>query len=400
MNSMSIIGAPIDRIDGPAKVTGSATYAHETPSENAAHAFIVEGNQGPGRIVRLDTSAAEAAGGVLAVITHENAPDQLGFGKKAGDGRFAASKALLESAQLRFHGDPVAVVVAETFEEARAAAHLIDYEVERDYTGYQIEKSKGETPKQLDGGLEPDSDKGDFDTAFADTDVKIDATYTTPLQHHGAMEPHAALAEIRDGKVTVHMAIQIVADAVKAIARTFKLEEDDVRIVSPYIGGGFGGKLGTQNDAVLAVMAAMHIERPVRLAMTRRQVFASAPHRADSIQRLRLGASRDGVLSAVGHEAWLSCAEHYEFAGPAASPTRAAYATPNMMTRHRITRMKLPESDSMRAPGEAIGSLTLECAMDELAHELGTRLPCGLPTNPKSIPKMAFPLPAAIWRNA
>lgn len=241
MTDTAIIGQPLDRVDGPAKVTGAAIYAYETPCARAAFGYVVEGNGGPRRIRRIDTAAAE---GVLAVLTYRNAPDQLPFGEMADDGRFAASKALLVSEQVRFHGDPVAVVIARSFEAARTAAHLVEVDIARDNADFVIDRDRAETPAQCDGGLEPDSDKGDFSPAFDAAEVRIDVTDATPAQNHAAMEPHGALAEVEGGKVTAHMSIQIVADAVLAIARTFRLDPADVRVISRFVGGGFGGSFG------------------------------------------------------------------------------------------------------------------------------------------------------------
>lgn len=367
------IGQPLDRVDGRLKVTGRATYAYEQEAPTPpAFGYFVEATVARGRIAGIDTAAAEAAPGVLRVITHRNAPDQRPFGEPDDAGRFSQSKAVLNSDRIRFHGDPVALVLAETFEAARAAAALVavDYAPEAAEVVLEGHLDEAVECDCLDGGEAPDSAQGDFEHAFAQAPIKLDVTYGTPNQHHNAMEPHAALAVWQDERLTLYMSIQIVSSAREAIATTLKIGEDRVRIVSPFIGGGFGSKLGTQAEAVMAALGARAIGRPVKLAQSRRQMFANAPHRGTSVQRMRLGATEDGRLTAIAHETWQAMARHYPFGEPTASPTRASYAAANRLTRHRLLPLAIPATDSMRAPGEAIGSLVLESAMDELAAAL------------------------------
>ena len=292
---LPVVGAPLDRVDGPAKVTGRADYATEQPlALNAATGFIVEAEIGAGRIAAVDTTVASLAPGVLLVLTHENAPEQSAYGKPQSANRFAQSKSVLENNRIRHHGLPVALVVAETFEAARHAASLVRVEYEDDGGAHEVEPHRHEAikPKSLDGGGPPDQSKGKFQPAFEAAQTRLDVTYTTPNQHHMAMEPHATLADWDGRKLTLHMPIQIVAPAVQAIARTLKLPPKKVRVLSPYIGGGFGSKLGTQAEAVLAALASKTLGRPVKVAQTRRQMFANAPHRGEAIQRLRIGAGR------------------------------------------------------------------------------------------------------------
>lgn len=368
-----IIGQPVDRVDGRLKVTGRATYAYEQePPSPPAFGFFAEATIAKGRIASIDTTEAEAAPGVLHVITHRNAPDQKPFGEPEDAGRFSQSKAVLSSDRIRFHGDPVALVLAETFEAARAAAGLVAVEYVPEEATVTLEGHLDDAIKCdcLDGGEAPDSAHGDFEEAYRQAPVTIDATYGTPNQHHNAMEPHAAVAVWQDGRLTLYMSIQIVSSAREAIATTLQIPENHVRIVSPFIGGGFGSKLGTQAEAVMAALGARAVDRPVKLAQSRRQMFANAPHRGATVQRLRLGAEQDGRLTAIAHETWQAMAQHYPFAEPTASPTRASYAAANRLTRHRVLPLTIPATDSMRAPGEAIGSLALESAMDELAVAL------------------------------
>lgn len=368
------IGQPLDRVDGPAKVSGEAMYAEDyRPPEKAAIGYIVEAPAGPGKLTLLDTGAALAAEGVLFVLTHENAPKQEPYASHSEDGRFTQSHALLEGPQVRHYGAPVALVVAETFEQARHAAGLIKIEIEAGEAVYVAEdhRDRAKVPDDLDGGDDSDSDKGDFLKSFGTAPVTLDIEYHTPNQHAAAMEPHATTAEWDGEKLTVHMSIQIIGDARKGFANTLGIDKENVRIVSPFIGGGFGSKLGIHNEAVLAALAAKKSGRPVRVVQTRRNLFANGPHRSKHWQRIRLGATREGRLQAVGHESLAAMAKDYPFAEPAVSPTRASYQTDALMTRQRVVAADIPKVDSMRAPGEAVGTLTYETAIDEMAEKCG-----------------------------
>lgn len=370
----SWIGKPLDRVDGPAKVTGQATYAADHRGERgAAIGFIVEAGIGKGRLLSIDTSAAEAAEGVLLVLTHENAPEQAPFGTHEDAGRFGQSHAVLENDGIKYHGAPIALVVAETLEQARHAAHLINAEYKAAAGIFDAEAHEEEAikPDSLDGADEADMESGDFAKAFDTAPVTVEAEYHTPAQHASAMEPHATVAEWSDGKLTVHMAIQILSDARKGFANTLKIEPGDVRIVSPYIGGGFGSKLGIHNEAVLAALAARELDRPVRIAQTRRNLFSNGPHRTEHRQRLKLGADTDGRLLAVSHDSLAAMSRGYPFAEAAGGLTQSSYAAKAIRMSHRIVEADIPKVDSMRAPGEAIGTLTFESAIDELAERCG-----------------------------
>lgn len=368
------IGKPLDRVDGSAKVTGRAMYAEDyRPSKKAAIGYIVEAPIGPGKITLLDTGAALVAEGVLFVLTHENSPKQEPFGSHPDDGRFTQSHAVLESDHVRHFGAPIALVVAETFEQARHAAGMVRIEIEPAEGIYAAEnhRDRAKTPDDLDGGDDSDSDKGDFQKSFGEAPVRLDIEYHTPDQHAAAMEPHATTAEWDGEKLTVHMSIQILGDARQGFANTLGIAKEDVRIVSPFIGGGFGSKLGIHNEAVLAALAAKKSGRPVRVAQTRRNLFANGPHRSRHWQQIRLGATREGRLQAVAHETLGAMAKDYPFAEPVVSPTRGSYQTDSMMTRQRVVEADIPKVDSMRAPGEAIGTLTIETAIDEMAQKCG-----------------------------
>lgn len=372
-NLSGLIGKPIDRTEGRLKVTGQAAYAYEVQEgARPAYGYLLESSIAKGRIASIDASAAERAPGVLMVMTHHNAPKQAPFGPLDAPDRFARSKPQLASNVIQHYGEPVAFVVAESFEQARSASRLISTVYVTDKGEYELKAGLAQATQPLgEGNRSPDTDVGHFDQAFTDAPVKIDVTYTTPIHIHAQMEPHASLAYWKDGRVHIHCSSQLLESAQKCVANTLQIPASKVRIVSRYVGGGFGGKLPIHGDVLLAAMASRQLDRPVKTALTRQQMFHVTTHRSDTVQHLQLGATRDGVLTAVGHECWSHSARFDDFFESAASQTRYLYAGVNRKTRHRSVALDLPVSDSTRAPGEAVGMLTLECAMDELAHKLG-----------------------------
>jgi len=372
-NRSGLMGKPLDRTDGPLKVTGQAPFAYEVregqEQARAACGFVLEAHIAKGRVTAIDTAAAEKSAGVLLVMTHKNAPPQAPYGPMDAKDRFARAKPQLGNNEVRHYGEPVAFVVAETFEQARSAAHLIKVSFAEDKGEFDLKAgmSKAVKPK---GDQEPDSDVGNFDAAFASAAVKVDARYTTPIHIHAQMEPHSALAYWIGDRVHIHCSAQLLESAHQCVANTLRIPPAQVRIVSRYIGGGFGGKLPIHGEVILAALAARELKRPVKAALTRQQMFHLTTHRSDTVQRLQLGAGADGIITAMGHEAWSHSARFDDFYEPTAIATRSLYAGANRKTRHRSLPLDLPVSDSTRAPGEAVGMLGLECAMDELAHAL------------------------------
>jgi xanthine dehydrogenase YagR molybdenum-binding subunit len=366
LDRSGIVGQPMDRVDGPAKVTGLATYAYEyrDAAARAAYGYIVQSAIAKGRIADIDTRAAEGAPGVVAVLTHKNAPPQ-----GTGDRRVSASQ--LGDDQVTYFGQPIALVVAETFEQARAGAYLVQARYDQQMGDYVLARNlgKGRVPEGARNA--PDTAVGGFDPAFAGAPVTIDVTYTTPLQSHAMMEPHATLAVWNGDSLTLFTANQMLDQGRATIAHTLRMPQQNIRLVSRFVGGGFGGKLRVNADAVLAAMAARAIGRPVKVALTRPQIFSVTTHRSDTVQRVRIGAGQDGRIVAIGHDVFsgnLSGEQDYE---GAANQTRTLYAGPNRETRHRLVPLDTPVASAMRAPGEAVGLLALECAMDELAEKLG-----------------------------
>ncbi|MBB5190613.1 xanthine dehydrogenase YagR molybdenum-binding subunit [Silvimonas terrae] len=362
-NRQGLIGKPLDRVDGHLKVTGQATYAYEYAEAGVPlYGFVVTATIAKGRIRTIDTRTAERLAGVRLVLTWRDMPPQ---GRKES----GAAPQLVDEQVLHF-GQPVALVVAESFEVARAGAALVsvDYEAAPGVYDLAAAKDTARTPKP---GLQaPDSALGDFGQAFASAPVQVDEIWSTPHQSHAMMEPHATLAVWHGDQLTLYTSNQMLTQAQATIAHTFQIEVTQVRVVSRYIGGGFGAKLQVHADAILAAAAARKLQRPVKLALTRQQVFHVTTHRSATIQRVRLGADQQGRLQAIAHESWSGNTEGENGYESAATQTRSLYAAPNRQTAHRLATLDLPVASAMRAPGEAVGLLALECAMDELAEKL------------------------------
>jgi xanthine dehydrogenase YagR molybdenum-binding subunit len=367
------VGLPLDRVDGRLKVTGKASYAYEYAAQNGAlYGVIVPASIAKGRVSAVDVRDAESAPGVRLVLTKDNAPSQHPFGPVDLPDRFARAMPALNNDEVPYFGFPVAFVVADTLEQATAAAALVrvHYEAVRGAYDLDAAQSTAINPGRV-GDTDPaDSAIGDFETAFARASVTIDANYTTPYQSQAPMEPHATMAVWNGPKLTVHMAAQLTTSPQEGLARTFNMRKEDVRVITRYIGGGFGSKLPYYFEATLAAIGARMLNRPVKVAMTRPQLFHMTTHRTASEQRLRLGASVDGRLTAYGQDALVQTASFDEYVEPVMLAARMLYAAPNRFTRHRLAKLDLPRSDSMRAPGDAIGLMALECAMDELAERL------------------------------
>ncbi len=360
------IGAPLNRIDGVQKVTGAAKYAYEYPVEGVTYVFPVQSTIARGRVVSIDASAARALPGVIAVLWHENAPRLAPLDD--------AELAVFQADAVSYYGQFVAAVVAETSEIARQAASLVTVHYEEQPHDVELHAGRGDlyTPPQLTAGLQTDTAQGDVEAALASAPILLDHTYTTPAEHNNPLEPHATLAIWSDNSVTLYDANQGSLSIRDDIAKTFGLPPERVRVIAPYVGGGFGSKGFAHPHVILAVMAAQATKRPVKLALTRQQMFALAGYRTPTIQRMRLGAERDGQLTVIAHDVVEQTATIHEFAEHTAIATRMMYAAPSRRTTHRLARLNLPANTWMRAPGECPGMFALESAMDEMA------LACGL----------------------
>lgn len=358
---MLVIGKPHPRIEGPLKTTGTATYSyeHHDAAPDIAHGYILGAAIAKGRIQAMDAAAAEAAPGVLAVVTAANA------GPLTNQGFFKAK--VLGGPEIQHYHQAIALVVAETFEQARAAAGLIRVRYARQSGAFDLRASQAAAAPLP---YLPDLRIGDFEGAFAAADAKIDQIYRTPDQSHCMMEPHATIARWDGDMLTLWSAQQIIGWAERDLAAKIGIPREKVRVIASFIGGGFGGKGSVAADAVLAALGARLAGRAVKVAIPRTLMPNNTSHRAATIQRLRLAAGRDGRLAAIGHESWSG---NIAEGGPegATAQTRLLYAGANRLSRTRLALLDLPEASAMRAPGEASGMMALEIAMDELAEKLG-----------------------------
>ncbi|MCS0590939.1 aldehyde oxidoreductase molybdenum-binding subunit PaoC [Massilia norwichensis] len=362
IDRLKIVGRPTDRIDGPLKTTGTAPYAYEQHQAipNAAYGYVVGASIAKGRIVAMDLSAAKRAPGVIAIVTADNAG-------KLGKGDYNTAR-LLGGPEIEHYHQAVALVVAETFEQARAAAGLVKIEYAKTRGQYDLAKAK-DSAKLGKKEDKPETRAGDFDPAWASAPVKLDAIYTTPDQSHAMMEPHASVAKWEGDKLTIFTANQMINWGKKDMAKTLGIPEENVHLLSPYIGGGFGGKLFLRSEALLAALGARQAGRPVKVALQRALMFNNTTHRPATIQRIRIGCTREGRITAIAHESWSGDLPDGK-PETAVQQTRLLYAGPNRYTALRLARLDLPEANAMRAPGEAPGMMALEIAMDEMAEKL------------------------------
>jgi xanthine dehydrogenase YagR molybdenum-binding subunit len=368
---MTIIGAPINRTDGWAKVSGSAAYSAEHPVAGLAHAFLVTSTIPSGRIKRI--ALENDVPGVLLVMTHENVL-QLPRETKAGKvsppiGRVLS---LLQDAEVHYNNQPVAVVVAETFEAAREAASRLRIEYETSPARLDFEEAKQHVhPPEKVLTQDTDTRRGNLQAGMLSGSTSIDLTYRTPVEHHNPIEPHATIAAWDGDHLTLYDSTQYMKGVQRTVASTLGIEPDQVTVLCPYVGGGFGCKGSVWSHVVLAAMAAKMVNRPVKLVLDRTQMFGPVGQRPVTDQRMRLAAMSDGRLTASAHDTIAYTSMIEDWIEPCGLMTRMMYASPNQETTHRLARMHLGTPTFMRAPGEASGSFALESSMDELAYELG-----------------------------
>ncbi|MGW2311489.1 xanthine dehydrogenase family protein molybdopterin-binding subunit [Actinomadura luteofluorescens] len=356
-----------DRLEGREKVTGTARYAFEYPVRDAAYAAAVQASVGKGRVASVGAEAVLRLPGVLAVLSCENPPEL----SDTSDGELA----LFQSRTVSYRGQFVAAVVAETLETAREAARLlrVEYaEEEAPDVGLRADHPGLYKPDKVNPVFPADTEQGEPEEAFAGSDVRVDAVYTTPAEHNNPMEPHATIARWNDdGSLTLYDSNQGASTVQSTIAKIFGLDRGRVHVVSPHVGGGFGSKGTPRPNVVLAAMAARAAGRPVKFAVPRQQMFATTGYRTPTVQRVRLGAGEDGRLNAILHEVAEQTSTVKEFAEQTATPTRMLYRAPHRLTSHRVVPLDVPTPSWMRAPGETPGMFALETAMDELAVATG-----------------------------
>lgn len=351
---MKYIGKPMSRVDGVAKVTGKAKYAVEFQVPGVVYGFIVQSTIAKGSIVKIETAEAEKVPGVIKVYTHQNAPKT-----QAKDSDFCA----LQSDRILFNGQPIAFVVAETFEQARFAARLVT-------ATYKEEKPQTDAIKAEKAPSRGPNPRGNPKAAFDAAPVKIEAEYVIPIEHHNPMELHGAIAVWEGEKLTLFNKTQGVKDCQDHLVKSFGLKPENVRVVSPFVGGAFGAALNPHYYPFLASFAARELKRPVKVSYTRRQMFTGHGYRPYTWQKVSMGAGRDGKLQSIIHEAVGNTSTFENFAENPNGFGRSLYECPNYDTPYKLAKTDLPTPTWMRAPGMVSGAFALESALDELAYEL------------------------------
>ena len=364
IDQLKVIGKPVSRIDGPLKTTGTAPYAYDRYDviPNQAFGYVLGSAIAKGRIVSMNLSAATAYPGVITIVNAQNAG-------KLGKGDFNTAL-LLGGPEIQHYHQAIAVVVAETFEQARAAAHLIKVEYARSKGLFDLAAEKPKAVAKDDAYTTSKSAVGNFNEAFSSAPVQLDASYSTSHESHSMLEPHATIAAWDGDQLTLWTSNQMIAWAVGDVSKTLRIPKEKIRVISPYIGGGFGSKLFVRSDAIMAALAARAARRPVKVTLQRALIPNNTTHRSATIQRLRIGATKDGLITAIGHENWSGNLPGGSLEAGAVQ-TRALYAGANRMTSHFFSPLDLPEANAMRAPNEAPGLAALEAAMDEMAEKLG-----------------------------
>jgi xanthine dehydrogenase YagR molybdenum-binding subunit len=359
--AQGLIGRGIDRYEGPLKVSGTAQYAFEGAPDGALYAHIVGATIGAGKVLSVDTSAAEAIPGVVKVIVeHPDFPSSGGSSREdMGDW----------TDQIDHFGQPVAMIVAESLEIARDAALAVTVT----YQTHEGRFDPADQPVVADHkiGFLPNIVKGDVDAAIDAAEVRFDQSYTTPPHFPAALEPHATTAWWEGQDLVVRASLQILNGARETIANQLGLDPARVRVLAPYVGGGFGGKTGVGPETIMAAVAAREIGRPVKIALSRRQTAALVHHRGDTVQRIRIGCDADGHIAAFAHDSVTSQKPNKGFLEPVHFGTIPLYAGEYRRFTTALTLVDLPSSGAVRAPGEAVGTFAVECAMDELAEQLG-----------------------------
>ncbi|GAC1674523.1 MAG: xanthine dehydrogenase family protein molybdopterin-binding subunit [Steroidobacteraceae bacterium] len=366
---MSLIGQPLDRVDGVRKITGNATYTDDIDLAHQAHAVLVLSTVPKARIVSIDTSAAEQLAGIVLVMTSLNAP-RLPDGGRAGV-KSPAGRVLnlLQDNQVHYDRQPLAIVVAETLEQATAAADrvAVRYDESPAKLDFAREQASAHSPAQVNG---EDADSARGDHVPGQMSGQVDESYETPMQHHNPLEPHATLAHWSGDHLTVYDSTQYISGTQETLAKVLGIPRGHVRVVCPFVGGGFGCKGSVWSHVVLTAMAARHAGRPVKLALARPQMFGPVGGRPRTVQKLAIAAHENGEFQAIRHEVMSHTSVLEDFAEAAALQTRIMYSCPNLKTTHRLVPLNVGTPTFQRAPGHATGTFALESAIDELAYAL------------------------------
>ncbi len=371
----AFIGQPVSRIDGRQKVTGRATYAAEFDQPGQAHGAIVRSTVANGRFASIESAAAERAPGVVIVLTHRNAP-RLAYREHRGavDPDVGERLHVLQDERVSHQGQPIALVVAETLEQANYAATLVrvTYAPKTGTTDITRVEPVLPTRQKPDQGERRPSEtrRGNPEGALASAEVKIDQTYVIPRENHNPIEMHATIAAWDGDRLTLWDKTQWVHNTADEIAAVFGIPAENIRVVSPFVGGAFGSGLRTWPHVTLAALGARVARRPVKVMLSRREMYYSVGYRPHTVQRVAIGASRDGRLAAIVHDGYQETSTYEEFTEALLSPSRFLHSCPNVYTRHRLAPMNVHTPTYMRAPGEVSGIFALESAMDELAVAL------------------------------
>jgi len=370
----NIIGAPLDRIDAPLKVRGLAPYSYEHPIPGVVYGTLVVSTIARGRIAQIDTRAAERELGVLLVMTHLNAPKLPSLPSQKKSAPTSKVLQLLQDNQIFYANQPIGVVVAETLEAAKGAAQLVKvtYSQERPQVDLVSRAKEGYSPEKAGGGGDPcNSQRGDLRAGMSQGSAHLSRVYQTPFEVHNPMEPHATIAVWdQAGHLTIYDATQGISTDQKEMATLFGLQPEGVRVICPYLGGGFGSKGPTWSHVPLTALAAKQVGRPVKLAVTRPQMFGMLGFRSATHQTVSAAARPNGQLAALRFDTLAYTSRFDEFVETSSLPARMLYASPNNVTTHKIVKSDIGTPSFMRAPGEASGTFGLEVAMDELAHQL------------------------------
>lgn len=370
------VGSPRNRVDGFAKVTGGAKYAAEFVAPDLAYGYVVSSAIARGRIARIDTRAAEGIPGVVKIFTHENRPRTAWFSHSYQDEVAPPGTPFrpLYSDEISYSGQPIALVVADDFEVARYAASLIDveYEAESHETDLRVVRAKAYVPpKKRSGITPPPKPRGDAMKAYSEAPARVWAEYSIATEHHNPMEPHATTVVWQGGgKITIHDKIQGVMNTQGYVASVFGLAKDDVHVISPFVGGGFGSGLRPQYQLFLAVMASLDLERSVRVELTRDQMFTFV-HRPETINTVGLGAKPDGSLLAMKHDAVAVTSRFEDYQEVVVNWSGLLYHAENVELTYKIAQVDTYTPGDMRAPGAPLGTFAIESAMDELSYTLG-----------------------------
>ncbi|MFL4977378.1 MAG: xanthine dehydrogenase family protein molybdopterin-binding subunit [Xanthobacteraceae bacterium] len=371
----AFIGQPVSRVDGRQKVTGSARYAAEFDQSGQGYGVIVRSTIANGRIASIDSAAVERAPGVVAVLTHRNAP-RLAYRphRAAVDPDVGERLYVLQDDRVSHQGQPIALVIAETLEQANHAATLMRVSYARETGTTDITRVEPVLPTQQrtdqGSGRPPETRRGNPEEALATAELRVDETYVIPRENHNPIEMHATIAAWDGDRLTLWDKTQWVHNVADEIAAVFGIPAQNIRVISPFVGGAFGSALRTWPHVTLAALGARVAGRPVKVMLARREMYYGVGYRPHTVQRVALGASRVGRLTAIVHDGYQESSTYEEFSEALLNASRFLYSCPNVYTRHRIARMNVHTPTYMRAPGEVSGIFALESAMDELAVAL------------------------------